>query len=388
LWLGPDGRLWAGNDISLWMFDLPNGNATQPSQYPELIRAITALTFLPDGTPIAATRFDTAPLLLEPDGALPMEMPLEASSAFAIHAAANGRLWVGTNQGAARQLADRSWQLFPLTEAEVAQTITELTVAQDDSLLLGTTNGSVLRWAEGQVSTLTNLDSGNEGSIVSALFEAADGTLWRGSFGSSVARLDGERWQLFPATPPIYGEQVQEAAISDPETLWLTTGDGLVSITTVGDRTVCQRVTDDYPGAAGLSADLTGHLWLVSERMVYRGNAAGFERMGTLALPITAVAPDGAVWYATETDLVRLQGNQRLPVAHTLAPETLTSLAIAPNGTVWLGTTYGVDVLQNGQWRTLTAADGLASNHVTHIAIAADGAVWLGTTGGVSWIRP
>ncbi|MAU00314.1 MAG: hypothetical protein CL608_24500 [Anaerolineaceae bacterium] len=388
LWLGPDGRLWASNDTSLWTFDLPTGNTTQPSQYPELIRAITDLTFLPDGTPIASTRFAATPLRLAPDGATPLETPLQADNGFAIHADGDGRLWLGTNQGTAQQLADGSWQPFPLTEAEVAQTVTELTVAQASSLLLGTTNGSVLRWSEGQVSALTNRENSSEGSIVSALFEAADGALWRGSFGSSVARLDDEGWQIFPATPPIYGERVREAAVSDAETVWLSTGDDLVSITTVGNRTVCQRVTDDYPGAAGLSADLTGQLWLVSERMVYRGNAAGFERMGTLALPITAVAPDGAVWYVTETDLVRVQRHQRLPVAHNLDPETLTSLAIAPGGAVWLGTTNGAAVLQGGQWRTVTAADGLADNHITHIAIAADGSVWLGTTGGVSWIRP
>ncbi len=388
LWLGPDGRLWASNDTSLWTFDLPAGNTTQPSQYPELIRTITDLTFLADGTPVAATRFDAAPLLLEPNGAIPLEQPLPANNTFAVHAGADGRLWLGTNQGAAQQLADGSWQPFPLTEPEVAQTITELTVAQDGSLLLGTTNGRVLRWSEGEISTLTNLDSSDEGAIVSELFEATDGTLWRGSFGSSVARLNNGGWQLFPATPLFYGERVLEAAISDAQTVWLSTGDGLASITTVGSRTVCQRVTDDYPGAAGLSADLTGQLWLVSERMVYRGNAAGFERMGTLALPITAVAPDGAVWYVTETDLVRVQGNQRLPVAHNLDPEVLTSLAIAPDGAVWLGTTNGAAVLQGGQWRTITAADGLAGNYVTHIAIATDGSVWLGTRGGVSWIRP
>ncbi len=388
LWLGPDDRLWASNDTSLWHMDLTSGNVSQPSQYPELIRAITDVTFLPDGRPIAATRFEATPLLLEPNGATPLDVPLIASNAFAVHVAGNGRLWLGTNQGAARQLADGSWQQFPLTEPEVVQTVTELTVAQEGSLLLGSSSGNVLRWADGQVSALTNRDGRSEGSIISTLLEAADGSLWQGSFGGSVARLDGDRWRPFPASPAIYGEQVLEAAVSDPSTLWLTTHDGLVSITTVGERTVCQRVTADYPEAAGLTADLTGQLWLVSERMVYRGDAAGFERMGTLALPITAVAPDGAVWYVTESDVVRVQGNQRLPVAHNLAPETITALAIAPDGTIWLGTTNGAAVFQSGQWRSLTAADGLASNHVTHIAIADDGSVWLGTLGGVSWIRP
>ncbi len=388
LWLGPDGRLWASNDTSLWTFDLPAGNVSQPSQYPELIRAITDLTFLPDGTPVATTRFAISPLLLRPGGATPLEVPLEAANAFAIHAAPDGRLWLGTNQGAAHQLTDSSWQALPLTEAEIAQTVTELAAAQDGSLLLGTSSGGVLRWTGGQVSSLTSQTDSSEGSLISALLEAEGGTLWRASFGASVARTDGERWQLFPATPPIYALNVQEAAVSDAKTIWLATTDGLVSLTTVGERTVCQPAGVDYPDPAGLSADLLGRLWLVSERMIYRGNAAEFERMGTRALPVTAVAPDGAVWYVTETDLVRVQGNQRLPVAHNLPPETITALAIAPDGTVWLGTTEGAAVLQGGQWRTVTAADGLASNHVTHIAIAADGSVWLATTGGVSWIRP
>ncbi len=388
LWLGPDGRLWASDDANLWRFNLPGGNVTQPSPYPELIRAVTDLTFLPNGKPVATTRFAAAPLLLEPDGAVPLEQPLAATGAFAIHADRNGRLWLGSNQGAARQLADGSWQALSLTQGELAVTVTELRVAQDGRLLLGTANGGTLRWDVGQVSVLANATDSGDGSPISALFTADDGTLWRGSFGGSVARLNGGQWRLFPASPPIYGERVREAAVSDPSTLWLVTSGGLVSITTVGERTVCQRVTVDFADAAGLTADLSGLLWLVSERLAYRGNAAGFERMGTLVLPITAVAPDGAVWYVTQSDLVRVQGDQRLPVAHNLDAETLTSLAIGPDGTVWLGSTAGVAVFSGGQWRSLTAADGLASNHISQIAIGGDGSVWLVTAGGVSWKRP
>lgn len=195
-------------------------------------------------------------------------------------------------------------------------------------------------------------------------------------------------WLPFMASPHIYNERVQDAAVADPVTLWLATADGRVSLTTVGERSVCREVSADYPGAAGLATNLADQLWLVSQRIVYRGNAAWFERMDTLALPITAVAPDGSVWYATQTELVRVQGNQRLPLAHNLDPDTITALAIAPDGTVWVGTTAGTAVFNGGQWQTITAADGLASNHVTHIAIANDGSVFVGTEGGVSWIRP
>lgn len=386
LWLGPDGRLWASNGSSLWQFNLPAGNFTEPDQYPELIRGMTDLTFLPKGKPVAVTRFSDTPLLLEPEGSVPLEQPLAASDEFAIHATENGRLWLGTNRGAARQLDDGTWQAIPLTEAELAETTSALNVMPDGSVLLGGTNGSILRWADGQVSVVGNA-RGGDGAPISALFTAADGALWRSSFGSSVARLDENVWLPYSASPAIYTERVLETAVSDPTTIWLTTAEDVVSITTVGERTVCQRVTDEFPAAAGLTADLTGQLWLVSEQTVYRGNAAGFTRMGTLAMPITAVAPDGAVWYVTQSDVVRVQGDQRLPVAHNLDLDTITALAIGPDGAVWLGTTAGAKVLQGGQWRTLTAADGLASNHVTHIAIAADGSVWVGTLGGVSWVR-
>ena len=389
LWLAPDGRLWASNDTSLWIFDLASGNVTQPDQYPELIRAIADLTFLPDGLPVATMRFAAAPRLLQANGSTPIEMPLEASHGFAAASDAAGNLWLGTNRGAARRQPDGRWIVFPLNEQDLAQTVTELTVTADGSLLLGTTTGNVLQWANGQTSPLTPNPSGSLGTPVSTLFEDVSGQLWRSNFGGSVARLEGTQWNLFPASPPIYGAMVQEAAVSDPGTIWLATSDELVSVTTVGERTVCQRVaTEDYPAAAGLVADWEARLWLVSERIVYRGNAAGFERMGTLALPITAVAPDGTVWYVTQTELVRVRDDQRLPVAHGLPPETITTLAIAPDGNIWLGTTEGAALFASGQWQRLTAADGLASNHVTHIDFTPDGSVWLATTGGVSRLRP
>ncbi|MCA9953544.1 MAG: hypothetical protein KC434_02415 [Anaerolineales bacterium] len=160
------------------------------------------------------------------------------------------------------------------------------------------------------------------------------------------------------ASPHIYNERVQDAAVADPVTLWLATADGRVSLTTVGERSVCREVSADYPGAAGLATNLADQLWLVSQRIVYRGNAAWFERMDTLALPITAVAPDGSVWYATQTELVRVQGNQRLPLAHNLDPDTITALAIAPDGTVWVGTTAGTAVFNGGQSQTNCTVNG------------------------------
>lgn len=389
LWLALDGRLWASNNTGLWIFDLPTGNFTQPSQYPELIREITDLTFLPDGRAVAATRFSAAPRLLMSNGSIPLETPLEATHSYAIASGADGTIWLGTDQGAAVQQPDGRWLIFSATEAEWAQTVTELTVAQDGGLLLGMSGGDVLQVVAGQVLPITSTPSGSGGTPVSVLFEDADGQLWRGNFGGSVARLEGERWQLFPASPPIYAARVQDVAVSDEETIWLATAEELITITTVGERTVCQRDTAaDYPQAAGLAADGQGRLWLTSERIVYRGDAAGFERIGTLALPITAVAPDGSIWYVTQTDLVRMRGDQRQPIPHNLPPDTLTALAISPDGTIWLGTTNGVAIFVNGQWRRLTAADGLAGNHVTHISFADDGSVWLATTSGVSRLRP
>ena len=117
LWLGPDGRLWASNDNSLWRFNLPADNFTLPTPYPELIRGITDLTFLPNGKPVAVTRTANDPLLLEAESTVPLEQPLTNIGAFAVHATVNGRLWLGSNRGVARQLDNGTWQAIPLTES-------------------------------------------------------------------------------------------------------------------------------------------------------------------------------------------------------------------------------------------------------------------------------
>jgi len=57
------------------------------------------------------------------------------------------------------------------------------------------------------------------------------------------------------------------------------------------------------------------------------------------------------------------------------------SLKIVPEQ-IWFGTSGGLNRYQNGNWTTLTTANGLADNFVGEIIESHDGALWFGTPGG------
>jgi ligand-binding sensor domain-containing protein len=63
-------------------------------------------------------------------------------------------------------------------------------------------------------------------------------------------------------------------------------------------------------------------------------------------------------------------------------------VAIAPDAAVWFATDAGVSRFDGKAWTTFTTAGGLANNSVSAIAVGLDGALWFGTGGGVSRYVP
>jgi ligand-binding sensor domain-containing protein len=105
-------------------------------------------------------------------------------------------------------------------------------------------------------------------------------------------------------------------------------------------------------------------------------------------MPVTAVAPDGAVWVVSSSDLVRHVNGRRQTISTATLPSPITALAVAPDNTIWVGTTAGAAFYNGRNWQMVTAVAGLASNHVLHIAIAPDLSIWFATTGGISHLMP
>ncbi len=146
-----------------------------------------------------------------------------------------------------------------------------------------------------------------------------------------------------------------------------------------------------------------------------------------------AQTPDGYLWFGTWEGLARYNGVDFVRFDRSNVPQMhdngIRSLDVGPNGELLIATSRGgLSILRNGQWRTLTHADGLAEDelvaaredaqgrlwvatesagldrinagHVRHFGVAdglpsdvlqallldADGNAWVGTSNGLAWI--
>jgi len=101
-----------------------------------------------------------------------------------------------------------------------------------------------------------------------------------------------------------------------------------------------------------------------------------------------AQTPDGALWIAASTGLLRFDGVRfdrfRARPGEASLSEDLSALYTSPGGELWIGGRLGgVHVLRGGHLTSWDARDGLPVNTVLAFAQLPDGRTWVGTTNGL-----
>lgn len=380
---GPDGRLWLGNDNGLWLAENPGSSQVRLSPLAGT-RSPTDLLFTAAGRPWMTQK--QVPAVTDPQTGTAVAIPLpEAGHGYALAAAADGTIWVGTDRGLARRRADESWELVPVPGEVGDRRITRLQPMADGTLWLGTFAGEVLRFADGQTIRFLHGPDRNRDAPVSALLPEGEGSVWVARFGGGISRLQDGRETRFPESGNLYRVSVDSLAVDGQGVAWLATDTGLLGME-MAHGAGCGFVGVGDTGQAwqAVVAGDGDQVWAVQGNTFWRWDGAAFSRAGALVRPVTAVAPDGAVWVAGEEAMVRHAGGRRQTLPLDELPGAITALAVAPDNSLWLGTTNGVVWFDGRDWHHFTAADGLAGNHIRQIAIAADGAIWFNSSGGIS----
>ncbi|MFA6108115.1 MAG: two-component regulator propeller domain-containing protein [Candidatus Latescibacterota bacterium] len=127
-----------------------------------------------------------------------------------------------------------------------------------------------------------------------------------------------------------------------------------------------------------------GRLW----RRLESGEwAEGELPMVAGARALTQVAPDSALWLATDHGL-QVVGGPPPPVAREPASAAFYDLATGPDGRLWVASVpkdnvipHGLYALDGTDWQVLGRADGLSSEYVASVAVDPQGQVWAGTWG-------
>ena len=98
-----------------------------------------------------------------------------------------------------------------------------------------------------------------------------------------------------------------------------------------------------------------------------------------------AVAPDGAVWFVTDSlkgheGIFRFDGRKWLNYTFCAGGSSST---VASDGALWFGCIGGALCFDGEKWTSYTTRDGDADNSVYAITATFDGVLWFGTRDGV-----
>jgi len=313
--------------------------------------------------------------------------------------APGGDVLLGTAAGLMRLGADGAWRGPPLAAAAY---VNDIAVNPAGVIAIRTPGGVSVQRADGQWLEVRVPFAGSSWQFANAISFDRQGNFWVGAW-AGVARLTpaGEWTEFSHATnAPI--TQGDALAVDPAGAVWV--GSDAVVARMSPDGTWRTWSTDDGLGAAWATAAIAvgpdGTAW-VGSLLGVDTLAPGAARWAAWTLPALAhnevndiaLAPDGAVWFATHAGASRLAADDRWQV-YRPAPEngfkqprwTVSCVAVDAAGTAWLGLSGGDGVRggvssrsADGRWRDWTPAGDLASDGFYDIAIDAAGNKWFAT---------
>jgi len=273
----------------------------------------------------------------------------------------SGRLWVGTQEGAAF-LGGSGWTVFPLPK-------------QAPSL------------------------------YIRAMAQTDDGALWFGTEGGGLWRHDKGTWRHWDAGAGLPVSRVN-VLLAQGQTLWVGTGGGGLLRWSGESMTAVAGPTDPWIWALASIPDRAGQprIWVGGEKQVWFQEANGWHRLGQqdgfwdagANAIISRTGPGGRreVWLTTwkkgvgRWDATSRRFDGPLAGAPSRSPTSLAALR-GPDGVdeIWMGT-YDAGLARlrpeaAGGWEVFGPAQGFPSTGVYYLLVNPDArpALWVGARG-------
>ncbi len=276
---------------------------------------------------------------------------LNSTRIIALHEAADGALWIGTEDGGAARYFDGQFETFDGSKGLPANRVGSIFSLADARVGLLTSDG-LAYWQNGKIVSADNVSRFERWIYHSCRENAATNgcnpTAWSLELPNLLKREKNGKTDVF--TAPVEAEQISETPFYE-----------------------------DSKNALWFSLD--NRLWRFAD-----GNFSSFGEENNFRGIVTAILEDreGTLWFGTANDGVFLfkDGNfTNLTTANGLSSNLIRSIFQDRENTIWIGTdNRGLNQVQKQFITALSTNDGLGGVNVYPVLADRGGRVWIGAS--------
>jgi ligand-binding sensor domain-containing protein len=272
-----------------------------------------------------------------------------------ISQSSNGILWFADDRDLL-SFDGENWQVYLDKNALGNIRITDLAIAPDGDLWLGTRANGVLRY-DGEKLTAYSTDAGLISKEIEAIAVNPDGIVWTGS-RVGLSRYENGQWRSIKFPMSIYNDYVNHLLVTSEEIVWIGTQKDLISyhegkwkFQWSGSEISCITTALDGSIWAGTVGPDLVHI--VNEKSISYSNV----ELGRYPPVGIAITSSGIVWIAswggyriarfdgekwTTWDGKDLTNSKDTPNYYPPPSAMIFTMAQSKDGALWFGTAYGV----------------------------------------------
>lgn len=318
-----------------------------------------------------------------------------------------GRLWIGTQDGAA-VYNGRKWRIVNMPEKSKTNYVQVIKVTKDSSIWFGILRGGIARLYNDKwdfYSVKDGLPSDYIITINEEITANKQSVMWVGT-NKGLARREGDKWEIITTNSEIglAGNIVYGICQSSDGTMWFATNKG-VSKYSDGKWDIL-ALPFEFTGRQiyKLFETVDGSLWFGSNQRIgkfdgknwqifYIGDETNNNVINSIYQSI-----NGTVWIASMRGawkINHLQNNTysspgfiRFNIGTGSKDDLLTwSISETSDGSLWFGTFLGLVRYTGGRWQGLTERMGIERGGTTAIIQTKNGDYYFGTDSGLLRFR-
>ncbi|HDT11408.1 MAG TPA: hypothetical protein ENN58_01575, partial [bacterium] len=322
---------------------------------------------------------------------------LPHSSVNAIIQDKEGKIWTGTDEGAASfdssgfKVYDRS-----VDESFLSNRITAVLEGNDGTIWMGTEAGLIA--LRNGIFTLYDKAKGIPSPVVRNLIKDENGKIWVGTEGGLAFYDDSKDEMSVIETDELQNTNIAAVTFDRNGTLVISTEEkGIVEYdgrkTTIPEKInnlLSSVVTALFTSTQGqtFAGTITGEIYNISDITEKPVRVSG----GSFGSAVSVIAQEknGSLWAGlSRMGLVRISDEtvERFDTIDGLPGKSVRDIFFDDSGYLWVATDDGIAMFHDGIFSTYTTREGLSSNMTYGILEDGKGSLWVGTRGGgLNWI--